>query len=76
MAPNARFYSGTRKRVGMVVGEPGGVEMACNRMMTTIYTAIDASRDTTATKNTYPIDARASSNGAVIRLRSAIKACP
>ena len=47
MTPNGRFYPGTHERVVLVVGEPGSVQMACDRIVTTIYTAADTSLDIT-----------------------------
>ena len=47
VTPNGRFYPGTHERVVLVVGEPGSVQMACDRIVTTIYTAADTSLDIT-----------------------------
>ena len=47
MTPNGRFYPGTHERVVLVVGEPGSVQLACDRIVTTIYTAADTSLDIT-----------------------------
>lgn len=47
VTPNGRFYPGTHERVVLVVGEPGSVQLACDRIVTTIYTAADTSLDIT-----------------------------
>lgn len=47
MTPNGRFYPGTHERVVLVVGEPSSVQLACDRIVTTIYTAADTSLDIT-----------------------------
>lgn len=47
VTPNGRFYPGTHERVVLVVGEPPAVQLACDRIVTTIYTAADTSLDIT-----------------------------
>lgn len=50
------------ERAKWVVVEPGDL-MACNRIVTTICTAVDNVMDSTATYATFPAEAGASSHG-------------